>query len=301
MPVENQPLVDEYLGWVEHRARLARSSVDQYRTVLAKYVEWLGDRSVSDVTFTDVEDFGNRARDGGVAPSAATARRDIIVVRGLHQWAHERDYPVRSVKSARSPKVVGRTPKPVDDDVWAQLWASDMCDDDRWWLGVGYFFGLRRIEIVTISASCVDLDRGEMTFVRKGGSTQPIEYRAMIEIVADELPHVSDGWENFLGLFDDMVRSRPDDEWLWPESTGVVASDCVRLNKRLVRRLLPNAGLPTDAVTPHRLRHSCATNLLRAGVEPAFIMDALSHSDITTTMKYMKTSGQLARWKDRIT
>ena len=293
---DNKALVDEYLEWAAGRARLSAATIKAYQQTLGWYLTWLEDRSVSDVTFEDVEDFGGRQRRGGILPAAASARRDIVVVRGFHEWANERDYPVRRVSSARAPKVAGRVPKPVEDDVWAAVWTSNLGLDDRWWLGVGYFFGLRRVEIVGLKSCNVDIDAGEMSFRRKGGSTQPIEYREMIEIVADELPHVAIGWESFLGLFHDTVKSRVDDEWLWSDASGHPDLDSNRLNKRLMR-IERRLGIQAGSITPHRLRHSCATNLLRSGVEPAFIMDALSHADLSTTMRYMKTSGQLARWR----
>lgn len=293
---DNQRIVDAYLEWARTRARLAPATVSAYSFALGKYLDWLGSRSMSDVTFEDVEDFGSRPRRGGKFPSPAAARRDIVVVRGLHEWANERDFPVRRVSSAKAPKVAGRVPKPVEDDVWVALWTSQLTPDDRLWIGMGYFFGLRRVEIVTINAASVDIDKGEMSFVRKGGSTQPIEYLEMIGVVMDELPHVSIGAEEFLGIFHDTVKFRVEDEFLWPDASGRPDLDSNRLNKRLMR-LEDRLGLAPGSVTPHRLRHSCATNLLRAGVEPAFIMDALSHADITTTMRYMKTSGQLARWR----
>lgn len=293
-------IINGYLDWAENRARLSKSTVDQYSTVLRKYSQWLDDRPIDSVTFTDVEDFGNRDRDG-LPPSPATARKDIVVVRNLHRWASERDHPVRRVDSARSPKVAGRSPKPVDDDVWVKVWNAELDFDDRMFLTMGYFFGLRRVEIVTISPQDVDLDRGEMRFKRKGGSTQPIEYEAMLRIVSDSFPHLCPEPDKLLGQFSDLVRFRHDDTYLYPDSRGDVDADCNRLNKRIARNVCRVAGVSPDDITPHRLRHSCATNMLRAGVEPAFIMDALSHADITTTMRYMKTSGQLSRWhKDRI-
>jgi len=297
MPTLNRTVVDGYLDWATHRARLAESTIEQYTGVLSKYLDWLGDRDISDVMFTDVEDFGGRDR--GYSAAAATVKKDIIIVRQLHTWAAERDYPIRRVDTATSPKVNQRSPKPIDDDVWMRIWNCDLDYDDRMWLGIGYFFGLRRIEIVTIRPDQVDLDRGEMRFKRKGGSTQPIEYRAMLEIVAEELPHLCPEPDKFLADFAELVRFRHDDEFLYPDARGIVSSDCARLNKRIIRYVCPRAGVSPDDITPHRLRHSCATNMFRAGIEPAFIMDALSHSDISTTMKYMKTSGQLSRWRGR--
>lgn len=291
-------IINEYLEWAEHRARLADATIQQYGTVLDRYRSWLNGRGIDEVTFTDVEDFGNRTRNGE-APAPATARKDIVVVRNLHRWASERDHPVRRVDSARSPKVVGRSPKPVDDDVWVKVWDADIAFDDRMFLTMGYFFGLRRVEIVTIKPTDVDLDRGEMLFKRKGGSTQPIEYETMLRIVAEELPHLCPDPDRTIAQFNDLVRSRQDDMFLYPDARGNVDTDVTLLNKRLSRHICPTAGVPADAVTPHRLRHSCATNMFRAGIEPAFVMDAMSHADVTTTMRYMKTSGQLARRRSK--
>lgn len=292
----NDEVVAEYLTWAEVRARLSPRTLRTYRTTLDAYLKWLGERPLSDIKFDDVEDFGNRHRRGR-PPAAATARKDIVCVRQLHEWAHERDLPIRRVSRARAPKVIDRNPKPIDDDIWLALWTSPIPTVDRLWLGLGYFCGLRRIEIVTIGAEAIDFDRGHMSFVRKGGSTQPIEYVEMIDVVADSLPHLAESGREFIGVLHEYARDRVDDEFLYPDATGNPELDGNRLNKRLYRHLCPVADIPSESVTPHRLRHSCATNLLRAGVEPHFIMDALSHADIGTTMRYMKTSGQLARWR----
>jgi integrase len=59
------------------------------------------------------------------------------------------------------------------------------------------------------------------------------------------------------------------------------------LNHRNVTRqfksLLRQAGLP-EAVRFHDLRHTCATLLLEAGVNPKQVQEFLGHEDIQTTL-----------------
>jgi site-specific recombinase XerD len=63
----------------------------------------------------------------------------------------------------------------------------------------------------------------------------------------------------------------------------------VRWVQRLVRRIARQAGI-TKNVTPHSLRHTFATLLLRKGADLADIKDILGHSSIKTTSIYLHSS-----------
>lgn len=295
MSATPQTVVDQYLHWAEHRKGLRPLSIRSYRNTLGLWLDWLDGRPLDSVAPEDLEEFAARPRRGTNLGSAATRRREIVSVKQFYTWAVERGHVATSVVStAVAPRVLERDPKPIPDHLWAQVWNSLLTPDDRLWLGLGYFAGLRRFEIVTIPPTAVD--DNELRFERKGGGTSPVEYAAMCRVVASHKPWVAEHVDDWVAMVRSLGSERHRERFLWPDSRGDSFNDAQRLNKRLVR-VLSGLGWPPNAFTPHCLRHSCATNLLQAGVEPVVIADLLGHSDVGTTRRYMRSSGQLGRWE----
>lgn len=123
----------------------------------------------------------------------------------------------------------------------------------------------------------------------KGGKerTVPLDASA-VRVLADYLNEVNGGSPP-----DDSV---PRSEWLFPGRTGHVQPDTVRCALRVLRQQLAEnpafAGNPTfSMVTPHVLRHTFATDAMRAGVSLRVLQALLGHATIATTAKYLHPSG----------
>lgn len=311
--MNKKEIIDEWLTWIEVVRHSRTSTVISYGTTMSLFEAYTKDMKWENVDAQTVEAFMGRVRRGGAIGMPATQDRDRVAISMFYKYMINRGYVANNpVIDVGIPQVHNRQPKAISEDVWSQLWLSDLSREDSAWLGLGCFAGLRRRELATISPKHFDLANETINhFERKGGGTYAIEYGEMARTLADRLP----------GYLPDVEKWLDDVRWMveyqqahfsgimfifGPPTTDHIrrsmsitdeqVGDPKNINKRL-ERLLRRAGLASNSFTPHALRHTCATNLMRCGVPVEITADLLSHANIETTRRYLRTAGQLGAWR----
>jgi integrase/recombinase XerD len=321
IPARNAAFAAEYLEWQRKRNR-SRETLVAYTDVLNKLLVWLGETPLATASTRQLEGFVERPRarrrpghptNGKmIEGSPATRRRDITVIRSFYKYLTERGYlAVNPALLLVPPTVNNVAPKAIDDNVWRAVWCHPrLTETERVVLALGFFCGLRRQELVDLTPANFDLD-GErlVSFVRKGGNEASFPYGSAIRLHAERMPQlVPEGADEVLRQIRAYVEGREGRPFLlaWGDDLGRPDDPALRgrqrldhyqagwtppgvVNKRL-RTLLRRCGLPADAFSPHALRHSMVTNLLRANVPLQVVSRMASHADLTTTMRYVRTA-----------
>jgi integrase/recombinase XerD len=172
-----------------------------------------------------------------------------------------------------------RLPKFLHPDEAARLLsaATDRSQRDRTLVAVGLYCGLRVAEIVGLDVADVDL--AERTVYVAHGKGDKERY---VPIPAEVVPTLR-AW------IGDRRRG-----WLFPgRKPGS------HLTTRAVRYLVTDAaaaaGVDRIRVSPHKLRHSYATQLVENGADLQEVQELLGHSKIETTTIYAKVSRRRLR------
>jgi len=288
----NEEAVVTFLEWMRDQRQVAPATVVSYAGVLARFLdECVRGRMFDAVPPEEVEAWLSRPRGGrarGNPPQAATKARNIAVLRSLYKFLTARGFCTRNVAAlVAAPKVRNQQPKPIRDELWMDTFTS-LPLDGRIAMGLMFFCGLRRAEVTALRGDQFDIGTGTIRdFLRKGGGDDSLPYMDVLAIFHRKLPHLLCG------------RSPQSIAREWEQ----------RAQRRGAGLLL---GFPPDGMnkrfltwcdgefTPHQLRHSAVTNLLRAGLPLDMVSWLMNHSSPAITMRYVKQSGsRLREWAER--
>lgn len=288
MGTELPPELDELCSWLVAERGRSANTVRAYRRDLAGYVDWLAraGRSVHDAQRSDLERFVTDRRASGAAP--ASVARQLSAIRLLHRFLVDEglraDDPTADLDGVRVPSGL---PKALSEEAVARLLASVTGTDavalrDRALLELLYGTGARISEACGLSLADLDLEEGSARLFGKGARERLVP----LGTCAREALHA---W---------LTRGRPA---LAPARWARRGdAEAVFLNRRggrlsrqagwaIVQRYAERCGLGAQ-LSPHVLRHSCATHLLDHGADLRVVQELLGHASVSTTQLYTKVS-----------
>ncbi|MGH9214025.1 MAG: site-specific tyrosine recombinase XerD [Acidimicrobiales bacterium] len=282
---------EEFLTWLAVERGRAANTLAAYRRDLRAYWAWLhrqpGDQHLADVSDADVTGYLATLQSEGKSP--ASVARALVTVRGLHRFLADEGLADRDPTSEiEPPRVPQSLPKALNEDDVEALLAAVVGDDatarrDRAILEVLYGTGLRISELVGLSLSDLDIDGALLRVFGKGAKERIVPIgRCARQALAS--------WLDAGGrpaVAPERWARRGDAEAIFLNARGR------RLTRQgvwgIVRKYAAKAGLG-DRLTPHVLRHSCATHMLDRGADIRAVQELLGHASISTTQVYTKVS-----------
>ncbi|CNI07400.1 site-specific tyrosine recombinase XerD [Yersinia pekkanenii] len=280
MQQQNNPLIEQFLDalWLERN--LAENTLASYRLDLQALTGWL-DHQGSDLLSAgsqDLQSFLAERIEGGY--KATSSARLLSAMRRLFQYLYREklreDDPTALLSS---PKLPQRLPKDLSEAQVDSLLNSPNVDiplelRDKAMLEVLYATGLRVSELVGLTISDVSLRQGVVRVIGKGNKERlvPLGEEAVYWI------------ENY------MEHGRP---WLINGQSLDVLFPSNR-SQQMTRQTFWHrikhyailAGIDSERLSPHVLRHAFATHLLNHGADLRVVQMLLGHSDLSTTQIY---------------
>jgi integrase/recombinase XerD len=285
LPIE----AEEFLAWLSTERGRAPNTVAAYRRDLRAYVAWLRGHG-ADLTTVDPEALGEfvAERRAGEAASSSVARQ-LAAVRMLHRHlASEQVRPDDPTADLEGVRVPSGLPKPLTEAQVESLLGAVLGDEplhrrDRALLELLYATGARISEIVGLSIGDIAFDEGLVRLLGKGSKERIVPFGSAAQRSLDE-------WFSPSGrarLVPSQWRRRSDAEAVFLNTRGG------RLTRQaawlVVKKYGDRAGI-TSPLSPHVLRHSCATHLLDHGADLRVVQEMLGHASISTTQVYTQVS-----------
>ncbi|MGO9332692.1 MAG: site-specific tyrosine recombinase [Acidimicrobiales bacterium] len=284
---------EEFLSYLAVERGRAPASISAYRRDLAAYERFLADRGVTllkaDVGLVEAY----------VALLSETMRptstaRALAAVRGLHRFCvDERGATLDPTEGVSTPRIPQAIPKALSESEVELLLSAVVGEDpralrDRAILETLYATGMRISELAGLRLGDLDTRQGLAVAYGKGSKERlvPIGRQALSALEAWL------GSEGRNAMAPARWARRVDAEAVFISTRGR------RMSRQAVWQVVRTAAVKVkleDRVTPHVLRHSCATHLLEHGADIRVVQELLGHATITTTQVYTKVSPELLR------
>ena len=270
--------------------RYSDSAQGQYIRTIKPFLAWLeakGIKEISRVTKENLYDYNTRiigaVKKDGKPYSAASLAGKIGTLKVFFKWLHTADHiltnPAQALPVPRVPREIKRDPL-TEEEIHALIKAIPTTTAegyrDRAIVEVLYGTGIRISELTALTLNDVHL-KEKVLVVRKGkggkGRMVPLSTWAAAYIAG------------YLKTIRPHVPGSAVAPYLFLSPRGArlkryhVSADLQRYGKKA------EIGKP---VTPHVLRHSFATHLLKRGADLRAIQEMLGHESINTTQRYTK-------------
>ena len=309
--------IDKFLRHCEVAKNQSTKTIENYAHYLHRFVDFIEERSessrggsvsvperfeMSDLTLDLVEDYQlylNRyVSEGGQGGSRKekkltkkTQGYHLIALRAFLKYLIKVDIETLAPEKIELPKTGKRSVEYLTREEVEMLFeAVDMANKsgprDRAMLEMLYSTGLRVSELVSLNRSDVNLERREFMVRGKGNKPRIVFLSERAASILKK--YLETRADHFEPLFISYSRGRALDY----ENGGkvdITKGEEKRLStvsvQEVARRHGRLAGL-TKPVTPHKLRHSFATELLHNGADIRAVQEMLGHASITTTQVY---------------
>ncbi len=282
--------VQKFLEYSEVNKNQSLKTLENYRHYLGRFAAFAGaDLLMTGVTLDLVDKYRiylNRLRDDSDKPllSVKTQAYHVIALRAFLKYLVKQDIPSLAPDKIELGKLPGRTVDFLEREELERLFAVIDTSGitglrDYAILRTLYSTGLRISELVGLNRDGINLETCEFRVIGKGG-----KYR-IVFLSRD----AAEAIQRYLTARKDDLKPVFINHGRGKAGAGYSLSERKRISPTmvqvLVRKYAAMAGL-VKKVTPHKLRHSFATELLKNGADIRSVQDMLGHSSITTTQIY---------------
>lgn len=288
-------LEQQFLEYLEIEKNRSRKTIENYKHYLDRFLTESKITSPSQITDDSVRNFRlhlNRTEDRfGKNLKRVTQNYHIIALRAFLKYLAKRDIKTLPAEKIELGKQEEREVSFLERDELERFLRSPEGTGlaslrDRAILETLFSTGLRVSELCSLNHEEVDLKRGEFTVRGKGRKLRVVFLSDTAKAALSNYLDARQDIDNalFIRVPRDEKFEKFDKLRLTPRSV-----------QRIVKKYATKSGIIGKKVSPHSLRHSYATDLLRNGADIRSVQSLLGHASVTTTQIYTHVTDKQLR------
>jgi len=269
--------LERFVNYLEYTKNASPKTIENYSLRVNRFIEYVWDIDASQVKMMHIQDFRTFLVKQGLSPK--TVNYHAVGLRSFFKFMLRNDVETLSPEKIDLAKIPPRRVSYLSEqqvqDILGAPWVYEKNAlkilRDKAILATLYGTGLRVTELITLKTKDIKLSENQFSVIGKGSKLRSV---FLTQDAKEKLKK--------------YILSRADDsEFLFISLSWNSYGEPLSRNsiESLVKKYAELVWI-TEKVTPHTLRHSFATSLLRRGADIRSVQALLGHSSIQTTQIY---------------
>lgn len=279
-------LVTAFEAYLLTQKRVARNTFQAYKQDLKQYLDFLFDKKVAlqEATINELKAYLKLLKQEKL--SARSTARKISSLKAFYGYAHTQEGWPDIAQDLISPRISKTLPKFLTEQevknvlIVADNDTSCLAERNRLLLHMLYASGMRISELISITLDQLHQDTGFIAIEGKGSKQR------MVPLPQATWEHIRTYLDSTHKQFCIKYNNGNAVKYLFPV---MYAENIKHITRQacwgIVKKLCQAAGIKRS-VSPHQLRHSLATHLLKKGADLRSLQLWLGHENVNTVEVY---------------
>ncbi len=269
-------LVEEFLRYLLIDKGYSNNTISSYKEDLEKFLEFNKNKKINEINNSDLKEYVKYLNKENLNEKSIS--RNISCLKSFYKFLVIEKYINNNPSdSVAMPKLKRNLPKILTEEEVLLLLDINLSDAfsyrNKAMLELMYATGLRVSELVNLRLQDIDLNEDIVRTFGKGSKERVIPFGDYACEYLEKYIY------EYRGL---MLKGKPS-EYLFLNNHG---NKMTRQGLfKIIKKIAKEKGINKD-LSPHTLRHSFASHLLKYGADLRTIQELLGHSDISTTQIY---------------
>ena len=269
-------LIEEFLRYLLIDRGYSNNTIESYRRDLEKFLEFNKNKDINNISNEDLKKYIKHLNNENL--NEKSIARNISSLKSFYKFLVINKYIDNNVSDVLYlPKVKKSLPNILTEDEILKLLDIKLIDNfsyrNKAMLELMYATGLRVSELINLKLQDIDLNQDIIRTFGKGSKERVIP-------IGD---YAREYLEKYILEYRGSMLKKEISEYLFLNNHGkqMTRQGFFKLIKKIAKEKRINKEL-----SPHTLRHSFASHLLKYGADLRTIQELLGHSDISTTQIY---------------
>lgn len=270
----NEKYIEEFIDYLRFEKKYSENTISSYKRDLNKTNTYIK----KDFAKLNKKDIQNYIQKLSKSENVSSVSRCISTLKSFYKFLELNKYTNKTpLTTITNPKTVKKLPKILSEEEIEKLLDINLKTDfdyrNKAMLELMYSSGLRVSELINLNVNDIDLSNASVRIFGKGSKERIIPLN----------DYAIDALNNYILNHRRSLFKHGESNYLFLNNHG---NKMTRQGFfKILKKIAKEKGIKSE-LSPHTLRHSFATHLLKHGADLRSIQELLGHSDISTTQIY---------------